>query len=155
MHNLIEKVGLHGKMLFVLRDKDSGQEKQCYEINNVICDRGKAVIAARLNSESTYSGMINYLAVGTGTSTPLSTDTQLQTELARTTVSTSSRSNNIATINFFFGSSSANGTLTEAGGFIDGTALANSGQIFDRVSLPSIVKTSADTLTVTLIATVS
>lgn len=153
-HSLNEISTIDGVMVFELRDSVTGKLKERHEIHNVVCDRGKNVLAARLNGETTYTGIINYLAVGTGAATPASTDTQLVTELARTTVSSNSRVNNIATVTFFFNSASANGTLTEAGAFIDGTASANSGQLFDHVSLPSIVKTSAETLTITLVATV-
>lgn len=153
-HSIADGVSIDGVMLFELRDATTGKLKQSYKIHNVVCDRGKNVIAARLNGETTYTGIINYMAVGTGAASPASTDTQLVTELARTTVSSNSRVNNVSTITFFFNSASANGTLTEAGAYIDGTASANSGQFFDHVSLPSIVKTSADTLTITLVATV-
>ena len=151
---LEETTSIDGVMIIELKDAITGVLKQRHEIHNVVCDRGKNVIAARLNAETTYTGIINYLAVGTGAATPASTDTQLVTELARTTVSSNSRVNNVSTIAFFFNSASANGTLTEAAAYIDGTASPNSGQIFDHVSLPSIVKTSAETLTITLVATV-
>lgn len=153
-HSLQEKTSLDGIMYIVLRDAVTNEIKEYHEIHNIVCDRGKNVIAARLNGETTYTGIINYLAVGTGAASPASTDTQLVTELARTTVSSNSRVNNIATISFFFNSASGNGTLTEAGAYIDGTGSPNSGQLFDHVSLPSIVKTSADTLTITLVGTV-
>lgn len=145
-----------GKFIAHLRDSATGELQATYYTDNLVCDRGKNVVAARLNNETTYTGIINYLAVGTGTNTPLSTDTQLQTELARTTVSSSSRSNSQTTLNFFYNSSTANGTITEVGAFIDGTASANSGQIWNHaIFSPSITKTSAQTLTITLISTIS
>lgn len=150
-----EKLKIHGKMLVEVRDAITGELKDYQEIDNLVCNIGKNMIAARLNGETvTTTGIINYLAVGTGANIPSASDTQLQTEIARTTVSTNSRTNNVATITFFFGSGSANGALREAAAFMDGTGTANSGNIFDRVNL-NVTKTSADTLTITLIVTIN
>ena len=151
----LESMKIHGKMVVELHDAVTGELKHREVINNLVCNIGKNMIAARLNGETvTTTGIINYLAVGTGSNIPAAADTQLQTEIARTTVSTNSRVNNVATITFFFGSASANGTLREAAAFIDGTAVVNSGNIFDRVNI-NVAKTTADTLTITLIVTIT
>lgn len=155
-HIINEGVRTVGKFKAELRDALTGELLQVAYTNNLVCDRGRNVLAGRLNNETTYTGIINYLAVGTGTNAPLSTDTQLQTELARTTVSSSSRTNSQVTLNFFYNSSTANGTITEVGAFIDGSASANSGQIWNHALFsPSITKTSAQTLTITLVSTIS
>lgn len=158
MNTLLVEDGIvaSGRFIACLRDAVTGEVKDTRYSDNLVCDRGKNIVAARLNNETTYTGIINYLGVGTGTTTPLSTDTQLQTELARTTVSSSSRSNSQTTLGFFFNSSTANGTITEVGAFIDGSASANSGQIWNHALFsPSITKTSAETLTITLVTTIS
>jgi len=155
-HLIKESVGtIDGVMKIELRDAATGRLKKSYTIHNVTCDRGKNVQVLRFGNNLTYTGVINYMAVGTGAATPTSTDTQLVTELARTTISSAvAPTSNVATIEYFFNSASGNGTLTEAGAFMDGTASANSGRMFDHVTLPSIVKTTADTLTITLVVTI-
>lgn len=155
-HQIAETIGgIDGVMKIELRDANTGRLKKSYTVHNVTCDRGKNVQALRYGNNLTYTGVINYLAVGTGAATPASSDTQLVTELARTTISSAlAPTGNQATIEYFFGSAVANGTLTEAGGFMDGTASANSGRMFDHVTLPSIVKTTAETLTITLVVTI-
>lgn len=151
----LELLKMHGQMIIERHDAITGELKQREVINNLVCNIGKNMIAARLNGETvTTTGIINYLAVGTGANIPAASDTQLQTEIARTTVSTNSRVNNVATITFFFGSGSGNGALREAAAFIDGTATVNSGNIFDRVNI-NVTKTTADTLTITLIVTIT
>ena len=154
-HLVKESVGIQGLMKIELRDAKSGRLKSSYTIHNITCDRGKNVQALRYGNDLTYTGVINYMAVGTGAATPASTDTQLVTELARTTISSAvAPTSNVATIEYFFNSASGNGTLTEAGAFMDGAASANSGRMFDHVTLPSIVKTTAETLTITLVVTI-
>mgnify|MGYP003527535062 CR=1 len=150
-----ENATLHGKMIIEKRSVLTGEITETIVIDNLVCNTGKNTIAARLNGETVLTnGILNYMAVGTGTNIPAVSDTTLQTEIARTTVSSNSRSLNIATITFFFGSASGNGTLREAGAFFDGTPTLNSGALFDRVNI-NVTKTTADTLTITLIVTVN
>lgn len=152
---LLENPALHGKIIIEKRSAKTGKLKQLIEIDNLVCNTGKNAVAARLNGETVFTtGIINYMAVGSGTNIPSASDTTLQTEVARTTVSSNSRTLNVATITFFFGSASGNGTLREAGAFLDGTGTANSGFLFDRVNI-NVTKTTADTLTITLIVTVN
>lgn len=146
-------VGIRGDLKFILKDVNTDKE-EIKEYKNLIVNLGKYVIARLLAGDTTYSGNINYGAVGTGANAPAVTDTQLQTELARKAKSNASRNNNIATITFFFNTSEANGALKEFGAFIDGTATANSGQLFDRVAI-DITKTSSQTLTVELQITIN
>lgn len=150
--NREENIRLKGRFDIKVIDAKSGKIKQHQIIDNLVCNTGLNAVASVLNGEGTYTGVINYLAVGTSTTTPAITDTQLGTELARTLKATSSRTNNVVTYDFSFGTTSANGTLKEAGAFIDGTASANSGQLFDHVAI-DVTKTSSDVLTITLTVT--
>lgn len=82
---------------------------------------------------------INYGAIGTGSTTPAVTDTQLQSESARVTPSFAQDSGNTkAILQFFFPDLSlANTTYREFGMFVGGTAVANSGNIFNRALFSS------------------
>lgn len=88
----------------------------------------------RLIGDTTYTGTINYLAIGTGSTAPAVSDTQLQTEVARALYITREEiSTTQARIKTFFTDANlTNGTYYEIGSFIDGTASANTGKIFNR-----------------------
>lgn len=119
---------------------------------NVICQNGKNYIAAWLNGENPVLGL--WGAVGTGTTTPLATDTQLQTEIARVPLAVSTRGNNIVLFDFFFTTSQAVGTLKEFGAFFNATATANSGQLLNHSAITE-VKVNTNTLTAELQLTVN
>ena len=77
---------------------------------------------------------INYLAIGTGSTTPANTDTQLTTEVARSTVVDAQDIgfDELQLQAFLTDSNLANGTYYEAGAFIGGTSSLNSGIMFDH-----------------------
>ena len=150
--NKLEGLDIKGKMIFTLRDLE-GNIVKVVEKDNLIVNTFKNLIAGILNSETTYTGKVNYLAVGTGANAPTVADTQLQTELARKTINVQSRSGNQVTIEFYFAPTEANGNLKEAGAFIDGSGTANSGQLVDRLNI-DVAKTAVNSLTVTLVLTV-
>ncbi len=124
--------------------------------HNLVCNVTKNGFAGILNGESGFTGIINYGAVGTGTNSPASSDTTLQTEIARTIVEAGSnfRASNVTTMSFYFDPTVGNGNIKEFGAFIDGTATVDTGFLFDRVNL-DVTKTSLNSLRVTLQVTVS
>lgn len=148
-----ESLKLKGKFIFTLKDL-AGNIVETKEYDNLVVNVTKNLFAGRINGETTYTGAINWLALGTGSNTPAATDTQLQTEVGRKAPLTQSRSSNQVTFEFYFAPTEAIGTLKEVGAFIDGTATPNSGQLFDRAAI-DITKTSLNSLTVTLLVTVS
>lgn len=96
--------------------------------------RGLDLLVQRLLGVVTYSTIINYGAIGTGSTAPTTADTQLAAETARTTVALAQDFTfNQASLQFFFPDASlANGTYREFGMFVDGTASANTGRLFNR-----------------------
>lgn len=150
-----ENYGIDGKVICTLRDLE-GNVVWEKEYHNIVTSAAKAGFAQLINAETspTFTGIVNYGAVGTGTSTPATSDTQLQTEVGRKTVNGRSRAANVTTLEFYFDPTEANGNLKEFGAFIDGTASANTGTLFDRVSI-DVVKTSLNSLTISLVITVS
>lgn len=110
---------------------------------------GLALLVNRLIADITYTTIINYGAIGTGSTAPALTDTQLATESARTTVAFSQNvGNNEAVLQFFFPNAVlSNTTYREFGTFVDGTASANTGKIFNRAlfTTPYIKAAGTDT----------
>lgn len=126
-----------------------------YAVENLIATVGRAVIAQRLANDTTYTGIINYGALGSGSTTPANGDTTLTTEVFRKTVASASDTNNIAFIDFFYSKADTNGTYEEFGTFIDGTGSADTGQLFTHVLTGSWVKTSSESMTVSCQYTVN
>ncbi len=92
------------------------------------------VFTRRLAGDFTYTGEINYIALGSGSTAFTPSSTQLNTEVFRKVVSDASFDNQIAYIDSFIASGDvANATYPEAGAFIDGTGSANSGRAFSLV----------------------
>ncbi len=80
---------------------------------------------------------INYLAIGTGTTAPALNDTKLTTETTRSVViwSQDMSYNELQMQTLLSDANLANQTYYEAGAFINGTAVANSGLMFDHALL--------------------
>jgi len=114
---------------------------------------GRAVLAARLAGTLTYSGEINYCALGTDSTNATDADTSLGTEIFRKSVSSATYNDNITYISTFFTATEVSGTIEEVGHFIDGGPDANTGQIFSRIEdsetaeLP-VTKSDTESLTI-------
>lgn len=96
--------------------------------------RGLDLLVQRLIGNAGYTTIINYGGIGTSSTAATTADTQLGAESARTTVALGTDlTYNQAVIQFFFADVNlANTTYYEFGTFVDGTATANSGQLFNR-----------------------
>lgn len=156
MKNMLlkSKDSAKGKGRITIRSYKAGTKELLQTIvqDNLIMQgsaTGLDLIIQRLISTNTYSLNINYGAIGTGSTTPAVTDTQLTTETARTTVALAQEAGyNEAILQFFFPDTSlSNTTYREFGTFIDGTASANSGQIFNHAlfTTPYVKVTGTDT----------
>lgn len=124
-------------------------------IKNLITTRGRSVIAQRLANTTTYTGIINYGALGSSSTAVANGDTQLTAEVFRKVVASASYTNNVAFIDFFYSKADTNGTYQEFGTFIDGTGTANSGQIFTHALTGGWTKTSSESMTVSCQYTIS
>jgi len=150
-----ETMKITGQMRATIRDSRTGEILRVYEYHNINPIVVKTMIINNLASAAPNNNMvITHGAVGSGTSTPAVSDTQLQTEAARTTVTSLSNANNTLYATVFFLETEANGTIREAGLFSDGTSSANTGIIVSRVST-NITKTSSETLTLDWTITIS
>ena len=123
--------------------------------NNLIPLVGRTAIARRLRDAGTKTneGIITYGAVGTGAGTPADSDTTLFTELKRVLVASFDQTDNVLSVNIFFTTTEANGTLTNFGLFgEEATAAADSGTLMEKCAI-SKVKDVSKTLTIECILT--
>ena len=144
-----------GTIVATIRDGKTGKIKRVYKKKfNLIVTVGRSVLAQRLANVTTYSGVINYGALGTSQTPPANSDTQLGAEVYRKTVASATYSNNIAYISFFYTAAETSGNYKEFGTFIDGSATPNSGKLFTHVAV-DWTKTTSETLTVDVTYTIS
>lgn len=127
-------------------------------VHNKVVDRGTEMLARIISGDTTYTGIINYCALGTGSAAGAAGDTQLGTETYRKLKSSSTFAANAAFVSTFFTAIETSGTFGEVGHFVDGTGTANSGRLFSRIGDPdttelSVTKSTSETLTIDYKAT--
>lgn len=148
---------ISGKVRFIFTDVKTSKREISKWYKNLIPTEGREAIARRLGNiaEKANEGIVTYGAVGTGTTAPQNSDTQLETELVRKLISSTSYASNVITIRTFFTTSEANGSLKEFGLFGENASgTQDSGTLFQRVNIDK-TKTSAKTLTVESVITIS
>ena len=118
------------------------------ERTNVICNAGLNAICKRLHGDTTYTGEITKMALGTGTPTPAVGDVKLATESYRNDTASGTSSTNIAYLTAYYTEAECNGTYTEFGNFIDGGAGADTGQLWSHTAGFSWVKDATTVLVV-------
>ena len=137
-----------------IRVLDSNCIKRQIIVKNITTNIGRNVFARILSGDTTYTGVINYIALGTNTSVATVNDTLLGAETYRKAVSVGESLNNIATVYTFFTPLEVTGTFEEYGCFIDGTGAANSGILFNRF-LQNLAKSSLESLQVSTEITIN
>jgi hypothetical protein len=92
-----------------------------------------------------------YGAVGSASPTPLSSDTQLGTELGRATLSEANYSALVAQFVFFYPTTASPWVMTECGVFVSGSSTAtstlNTGLLLNHAVFAGATKTAAQTAT--------
>jgi hypothetical protein len=149
-HPTAEKLTLKGVYKFTFRDAITGEITRIIEhVDNIICTVGMAAINDHLTnaSPSPSTLRINYIALGTNTTTPAIGDTQLGTETYRNAIASQTKSNAIAYATGFFSATEVTGTFREVGLFIAGTGSANSGTLLSHAAI-NITKGGTETLTI-------
>lgn len=117
-------------------------------VENIVPLVGRSVFAQILIGTYTYTGTINYGALGSSSTAPNNADIKLGTEVFRKVVASSNVIDNVAFIDFYFTKADTNGTYTEWGTFIDGTGSANSGQIFSHALTGGWSKLATESMTI-------
>lgn len=128
----IQKDQIEGIRYKIKNDLPLDDYKQTTK-HNIIVDVGLNVLMRLLAGETTYSGEINYGALGDGTGTPASGDTVMENEIYRKLASSASYDNKTAYVDFFYEKEDVDGSFTRFANFIDGGAGADSGQMFSHV----------------------
>jgi hypothetical protein len=121
-----------------------------FEATNLVVLAGRAVVARRLIGDLTYSGTIDYGALGTSATAVNAADTQLGAEVARKLFARRTRTNAVCNFDFYYSQADTNGTYQEFGTVIDGTATANTGQLFNHLLTGGWTKTNTEAMTVSL-----
>jgi len=97
----------------------------------------------------------NYMAVWTGSTTPVNSDTQLVAETLRATFENRFSVDNVAYLDKFFTSAQVWWTtISELGIFVDWTASANTGYLLSRI-LANEVMAATETLTINASVTIA
>lgn len=138
----------------LLEDLERYKSKDSITIKNITTTVGRSVLAQRLGGTTTYTGTVNYTALGTGNTAPTVADSTLETETYRKALSSGTFSNNIAYLETFFTAAEVSGTFEEYGMFIDGTGTADTGQLFNRFT-SSVTKSGTETLNVQSVITIN
>lgn len=146
---------LHRKLYVSLTGRLKRYMTREETIKNLITTAGRSVISQRLANTTTYTGVINYGVLGSSATAVNNADTQLGTEVFRKVVASSSYTTNVAFIDFFYSKADTNGTYQEFGTVIDGTASANTGQLFTHALTGGWTKTSSESMTVSCTYTIT
>lgn len=138
-----DAINLVGKVEVLLNNK------VVLEKNNLIVQVGKNFLASAVinSSASPFVGM----AIGTGTTAASTSDTTLQTEVARAAFTSSSVSTNVVSLSNTYAAGTGTGAITEAGIFNNASS---GGTMLSHVVFSAINKGSSDTLTINWTITV-
>lgn len=123
----------------------AGAIQRVQKARNLIPTTGRNVLARILAGDATYSGEVDYGALGDGVS-PVFTNasTELDSEQYRSQADSQAFDENIAYIDWFIASGDvADDTYTEFGAFIDGTASADTGQAWSLLATGGWVKSGS------------
>lgn len=144
-----EKVGMKGTLFLELVD-ENGVLKETRRKDNIIVAGGFDYICQQVSG--TASTPMNYIAVGTGSVTPVIGNTTLGAESARVLGAYAhTAGTQVFTVTATFNPGVATAAITEAGVF----NAASAGTMLDRVTFSVINKGANDTLTATFQFTLS
>lgn len=138
-----DKFKVHGAVTLILKKGDG----TCVATSksNMVLNGGLDFLCNAFGSSS-RPAIMNYIAVGAGTTAVATTDTKLSSEVLRKSASYSHTTGTAKlTLAATFNAGEATGALTEAGI----CNAASGGAFFDRVVFPVINKGASDVLTVT------
>lgn len=152
---LDEQVKTTGELTITLRGPD-GNIKEQKTVPNLVVAIGKNLIASRLAGfVSGANNTMSHMAVGTGTSSPVSSETTLKMQIANSRVPLTSTvvetGSNVVTYTATFGAGIGTGAITEAGIFNSSTA----GVMLCRTVFFAVNKDISDSLTINWSITIS
>ena len=151
-----ESLPLKGVFTASLIDPKTGLVTARKSATNVVTRRGQNLVARLLAENVGYDTGLTYQAIGTGTTTPSVTDTVLDTETARRSITTRGETTTrIAAFFTFFPFPDVGAQIDEVGVFGHSTAsaTADSGVLFSRATL-SLTNTDDNNLVVSYVLTI-
>lgn len=148
--NINEIGGLKGHINLKLYDSE-GKLKSEVDKANLIVTAGKNFTAAWLAAATQSVPFMNYIALGTGTASPVVGDTTLGTEIGTRVAGTISSNTSIWTNQATFGPGVSTGAITEAGVF----SASSGGTMLARQTFPVQNKLAGDTIVFTWNVTIS
>jgi len=119
--------------------------KKTYE--NIVVAVGRYHMCKILAGLETTVG-INYVALGTGSTSITDADTILEAEGARKVRGIGQQNEDTFIVSFYFGPTEGNGSWTRYATFVDGTATADTGVMFSHAVIDE-TKTEGQGLTIT------
>jgi len=141
-----EKMKFSGRLLIELRDKNK-KLKDKRVVKNIITEVGDAHVADQMSDRT--EAVINYMAVGTGTTAAAATDTALEVEIDRNVLTSKTQGTGVDDNDVIyvcdFGAGEAVGAITEAGLFNSDVG----GVMLCRTVFAAINKTADDSLKLT------
>jgi hypothetical protein len=141
-------LNLREKYPEVMKHYRLGELKTTDKHKNVICNAGFAKITEALGNNEAKTIYINKMALGTGTGTPAATDTTLFTESYRNDTASGTDVSNVLYLTAYYTETECDGTYTEFGNFIGGTASADSGSLWSHIAGLNWVKSDTVVLVV-------
>jgi len=146
-------ISITGRVRGILRSVHTGKIILITPWNhNIVPTEGLVAIANRLGDigAKANEGIVTYGAVGTGSSTPLISDTQMFSEFFRKLIASASTTNSVSQIQTFLAAGEGNDTLSQFALFgEDASGSADTGTMFQYANFAGpITKTSNETLTI-------
>jgi hypothetical protein len=148
---IVETIKLRGSLRIALRDLE-GKILQERLIENTVVTQGRSWVLGQLETVNQVTAQaIGFLAIGTSTTSPATSDTLLGSEITRVAVGTWVTSTLTANppswqAQASFASNVANTTLGECGLF--NTSAANAATMLAHATFTSFSKTTSNTLTI-------
>lgn len=149
MERINDALSMKGDLI-IIKTNESGKS-ETYEMKNLVVATGKSHIASRMSANTV--NVMSHMAIGTGNTSALTSDTTLETELARVAlgVTGGTPSANTVTYTATYPAGTGTGALAEAGVFNDSSA----GSMMCRTVFPVINKQAADTVTITWVVSIT
>ena len=135
----------------IVQTNEAGQIVKEFEVPNLVVTAGKNHIASKISATTNSPAAMTHMAIGTGSTSPSASDTQLGTQTGRVSLSNSVVSTNTITYTASFPAGTGSGAITEAGIF----NASSSGTMLCRTTFPVVNKAAGDTIAVTWVVTVS
>lgn len=145
LQRLVEREGMLHEAIEALMSEGFRPRQQCLK-GNMVVDNGFNLLLQLLSG--TAGAGLQYVALGSSSTAPIGSDTQLGTEIIRIQVSSFSQATNDLTVTGYFDPTQANVSLSEAAIFGgNATSAANSGEMYSMVTYSAFTKSNLESLT--------